>query len=177
MKKILLAASLVLAGNTIVSTMSYPVEVQAKSAFTKKDINAIKKGSFVHAKGKIGTSKEKLIKKNVPRGSTYGGLEFVQKYDNDLTFTYTLSLYRISVYKLDTFNTVQFITADYDKKIDASIFKKYFTRAKKHDIPHHNIIAYKVGKKYLLLYKSSNSTFLQLFKNENALKRFTSNAG
>lgn len=177
MKKILLAASLVLAGNTLVSTMSPPIEVQAKSAFTKKDVDAIKKGKFVHAKGRIGTSKEKLIEKKVKKGGYYSGLNFIQKYDVDLTIVYTLSLYNISTSKVETFDTVQFITAEYDGKIDASIFKKYFKRAKKYDMPYQNIIAYKVGEKYLLYYKNYNSTQLQIFKNENALKRFHSNAG
>ena len=92
MKKILLAASLVLVGSTIAPAISSPIEADAKTAaFTKKDINAIKKGTFVHAKGKLGDSQKTLIKKGVKKDSDF---DFVNILSNAIFFT-AVSIYII----------------------------------------------------------------------------------
>lgn len=53
MKKLLLAASIVLAGSSLSTAFTPAITAEAK-AFTKAEVNAIKKGTFLHAKGKIG---------------------------------------------------------------------------------------------------------------------------
>lgn len=79
-------------------------------------------------------------------------------------------------YKVKMYNTVQFITANYNQKRDFSIFNQYFKRAKSYDIPYFGIVAYKTGNKYILVHKGKDSTTVQIFKNEKALLGFLASA-
>lgn len=152
------------------------MNVQASSAFTKSEVKAIKKGTFVHAKGKIGTKKVTLVKKEIRKSGMYTGLNYAHKYNKNEEIIYSLSLMKKPSYTVQTYNTVQFITANYNQKRDFSIFNKYLKRAKLYDIPYFGIVAYKTGNKYILIHKGKDSTTVQIFKNEKALLGFLASA-
>ena len=174
LKQFFLVFSLIISVNIFFTIFTPEIAEAKKSAFTKKDVDAIKNGTFIHAKGKIGTTQNALAKKGVKKYKDDTFVYFSQMHSIDVQFFYEFTVYNPFIEGYETYDTVHIIDAFYDKKMDTAIFKKYFKRDKKRDVTHHNIIAYKVGSKRLFVSANSSGTHLTLFKNTTTLDRFKS---
>lgn len=176
MKKLFLATALVFGASTVVSPFTSSVaEAKAKTeAFTKADVNLIKKGKFKHAAAALGTKTSTLkAKKGVKVDNRGTAPLYEHVYNKKLSFTYKAS-YIDANYDLKKFNNVQSIHATYAVKKDVSIFKKQFKRDKAHDLDYgdRKAYAYKVGEKRLLVDAGASSTTLSLFVNDEAINSY-----
>lgn len=176
MKKITLAIILTFSFFTFFS-----VDAQARTwVLNKKDVAAIKKGTFVHAKGKVGDVQRTLAKKNLKKKKDGQVLSYYQHYDAEFSFLYDFTLlnYKTKGRTSFTYDTVQYVNASFDGPMNTAILNKHFKRVKKYDYYSTvNIKGYKDRGRYILTQSSKYGSNIWIFKNESALKYYWNNAG
>lgn len=179
MKRIFLAVSLVLAVSSITTVAMPTMSVEAKTGkFTKKDVKAMKKGTFVYAKASVGDKKQKLMNKGFKDESTKYSVNFTQTPNSTVYFSYQLSLYNKNS-TIENFKTVKYIQATYSQRMNYSAFNTYLKRVKKYDqYPSGgHFRAYQSGKKYILVGDMNKGTEVWIFQNKNVMNRFLLSAG
>lgn len=170
MKKILLAASIVLGASTITGMIAAPqMDVSAKTtemsaSFAKK----LKEGGLPNTKGKIGMT-YKTLKKVVPKKKEYAADKYVYMAKNKDMFYLN---YNEKLRKPKNTNTVVALNREYSNLISSSSVKKQLGKPYRgksieggKDVGTH---IYKAGKNYVYIYadKKSNTTSLYMGKRD-----------
>ena len=190
MKKILLAASIALATNTVVADLSMQkIEAQAKAAnLSANFVKSLKDGTLPRAKGKIGITYANL-KSKVPTGdeswpdTIYGLPSYItvnktntknqaQKYD--IYGFYNAKLYDEYGMYSDYFTStnlshkekVDFIFRSYNYKLSKQSIEKNFGKQYKVKDGHGNVRKdtgiYKAGKYYLYVYSDKYDDYSEV---------------